>query len=513
MKLVWFKRDLRINDHAAFSLAARGGALLPLYIFEPKLWVQPDMSYRHFSFLIESLRELNEELKQLGQPLIVKVGEAVPILADLIQRYSITEIYSHQETWNAWTYQRDMEVGAYLKKKKIFWHQPVQNGVIRALYNRDGWAWRWNQTMSQQLCLPPSRIVSLNEPSDPWPHASDFGLNDDGCRERQQGGRKNALLLLKTFLEKRGHYYQKALSSPLTASHQCSRLSAHLAFGTISLKEVFHSTRFQLHRLKRKSLSSNISTNPLELLQWKRSLNSFLGRLRWHCHFIQKLEDEPRLEKENMHSAYNNIREESWDFKKYQAWASGSTGYPFLDACMRALIATGWMNFRMRAMLMSFASQHLWLDWRRSAPYLARLFTDYEPGIHYSQCQMQSGTTGMNTLRIYNPIKQSYDQDPNGVFIRHWIPELREVPLPYLHEPWKSPLPSEYPQPIVEEKTARMHAARVLYELRNSSHYNREKALLIKKHASRKRAALQKKGEKLSKKRQRREEEQIQFQF
>ena len=127
-----------------------------------------------------------------------------------------------------------------------------------------------------------------------------------------------------------------------------------------------------------------------------------------------------------------------------------------IDACMRSLIATGWLNFRMRAMLMSFASYHLWLDWRITAPYLASLFTDYEPGIHYSQVQMQSGTTGINSIRIYNPIKQGIDQDPDGTFIRQWIPELKQMDTTYIHMPWQAPLAlNGYPLPIVDEKVAR----------------------------------------------------------
>ena len=120
----------------------------------------------------------------------------------------------------------------------------------------------------------------------------------------------------------------------------------------------------------------------------------------------------------------------------WAAWKNGTTGYPFVDACMRYLRTNGWINFRMRAMLVSFASYQLWLDWKKTSKHLAKLFTDYEPGIHYSQFQMQSGTTGINTLRIYNPLKQSYDHDPQGYFIKKWVPELSDIPNKYIHEPW-----------------------------------------------------------------------------
>ena len=164
--------------------------------------------------------------------------------------------------------------------------------------------------------------------------------------------------------------------------------------------------------------------------------------------------------------------------KYFEAWKSGMTGYPMVDACMRALTATGWLNFRMRAMVMSFASYHLWLHWRKPALHLANLFTDYEPGIHYSQVQMQSGTTGINSIRIYNPIKQGVDHDPDGVFIRRWIPELRDCSL-YPYAVQAASQMNGYPMPIVDEKTVRKYAADKLYGLRKNNTAHKETAKKI----------------------------------
>ena len=211
-----------------------------------------------------------------------------------------------------------------------------------------------------------------------------------------------------------------------------------------------------------------------ERLPWRSSLASFAKRLRWHCHFIQKLESQPTLEFENMARAYDGLRENDFRTDYFEAWCRGETGYPMVDACMRSLHATGWINFRMRAMLMSFASYHLWLHWRPTSLFLARQFIDYEPGIHYSQAQMQSGTTGINSVRIYSPIKQVHDQDPTGLFIRQWVPELALVPDEYIAQPELMPVAlqlkancvigQQYPEPIVEHKAAVQMARKNCFE-------------------------------------------------
>ena len=482
MNIVWFKRDLRVEDHAALAKAATGGDLLPLYIIEPDLWQQPDMSHRHYQFLQACLVELDHSLQALGQRLIIKVGNAVDILADLSSRYSVQALWSHQETWNGWTYQRDIAVKNWCQTHNVVWHEPSQNGVIRCLQDRDGWAKRWYQQMQQPTRPAPATLTPMAEASDPLPSFEELGLEDDGASYIQVGGRSEGLKLLDSFLNQRGEGYTKEMSSPVTAFDTCSRLSAHLAFGTLSIREVFHACEQRKREIKQLPWGTKG--------QWSKAMRSFSGRLRWHCHFIQKLEDESRFEYENMHPAYDALRVDSFNEDFFTAWQQGRTGYPMVDACMRALTATGWLNFRMRAMVMSFASYHLWLHWRRPALHLATLFTDYEPGIHYSQIQMQSGTTGINAIRIYNPIKQGLDQDPEGVFIRQWIPELRDIDQAFVHTPWLASADTHgYPMPIVDEKIARKAAASQIYGLRKNNAAFRETAnQIFTKHGSRKSA-------------------------
>ncbi len=280
------------------------------------------------------------------------------------------------------------------------------------------------------------------------------------------------------------------MSSPNTAFDGCSRLSAHLAWGSISMREVVQATRLRRDRIRASPAGEGRG--------WLGALSAFEGRLHWHCHFMQKLESEPELEFSNLHRACDGLRENEFDPERLAAWSNGETGFPLVDACMRALKAGGWINFRMRAMLVSFSSYQLWLHWREPALVLARLFTDYEPGIHYSQVQMQSGTTGINTLRIYNPVKQSEDQDPEGRFIRRWIPELDRVPSEWIHTPWLMPadeqrqshcvIGSQYPAPIVDHLAAAREARGRIQAARRSPEARDEGRQILKTHGSRRRA-------------------------
>jgi deoxyribodipyrimidine photo-lyase len=471
LHVVWFKRDLRVVDHAPLLEAARRGPVLPLYVAEPRLWAQPDASARQWAFIADSLLDLREALAQLGQPLLVRVGEMLPLLERLRHLAAIAGLWSHEETGSGWTYQRDRQVAAWCRAHGIPWSELPQNGVVRCLRSRDGWARRWEERLGRDpLPAPPL----LTPPCGRWtpggiPSAQDLGLDPDPCPGRQSGGRRAGLALQESFLRERGRGYARGLSSPLTATRACSRLSPHLAFGTLSLREVVHASRRG------------------------RGPRAFEERLHWHCHFMQKLESEPELEFREAHPAYAGLRRT--DPERLAAWSQGRTGWPFVDACMRALIAEGWINFRMRAMLMAVASQHLWIHWRDSGLVLARLFVDYEPGIHWNQCQMQAGTTGINIVRMYNPIKQGLDHDPDGVFLRRWLPELERVPAVHLHTPWTMGeaeqraagcvLGVEYPLPLLDHRQAAREARDKVWAVRQGEAFRRTADAIQQRHGSR----------------------------
>jgi len=483
LHLVWFKRDLRCVDHRPLLEAAGSGLVLPLYVVEPELWQQPDSSARQWAFCRESLAELRAALASLGQPLIVRVGTVEQVLERARRQFGIAGLWSHEETGNGWTYARDRRVAAWAQQHGIAWREIPPFGVTRRLSSRQGWARRWEQRMAEAISPAPERLTPLAglDPG-PIPTAEALGMAADPCPERQAGGRFQGLAVLESFLEQRSRTYQFGLSSPNTAGVSCSRLSPHLTWGTLSLREVVQRTRE-----RRQALTA---------MPWRRALQRFDERLHWHCHFIQKFESQPSLEFRELHPLTAGLRSgDGAGDDRLAAWAEGRTGLPFVDACMRSLIATGWLNFRMRAMLQSVASYQLWLPWRDSGLHLARLFVDYEPGIHWSQCQMQSGTTGINTIRIYNPIKQGRDHDPEGVFIRRWLPELANVPAVHLHQPWTMDLATQeragcllgrdYPASIVDWMTAAATARDRLWSLRREQGFAATADAIQQRHGSR----------------------------
>ncbi len=484
VQIVWFKRDLRVVDNPALCAAAAAGPVLPVYIVEPDYWHLPDTSGRQYTFLLETLAELGLALAGAGSHLHCETGAAERILPALANTHGAMTIWSQEETGNDWTFQRDRRVAAALRHAGVTWHELPQPGVHRRLETRNGWARRWDQAMQKPrlatpaLQAPPRQALARDTHDITPPSPARLGLKPDRCPERQHGGREAGLQALQTFLDERGQPYRSAMSAPREGAQHCSRISPYLALGAISMREVA-----QAGWRRQANLPEGATRR-----QWSGSMRSFISRLHWRDHFMQKLESEPEIEWRDMHPGLRGLRPDDADPETLEAWATGETGIPFIDACMRSLIATGWMNFRMRAMLVSFASYHLWQPWQASGLVLARYFTDYEPGIHWSQVQMQSGTTGVNAIRIYNPIKQGRDQDPAGQFIRDWIPELADLPDDFIHEPWRWPDRSDlagYPAPIIDVERAGRAARERIFAARRGEGFKTASQAVLARHGSR----------------------------
>jgi len=418
--IVWLKRDLRTQDHKPFHLATDNkNSLLPIYIFDPEIIIKKDFSQRHFHFIYNSILNINETLKNFNIKVMIFYASTLEVFQYLNDKFEINKVFSYNETNNLIHIKKNNEIKNFFKNKNIPWIQSSKNGVISNIVNRLNWDKKWyayvNDSLIENKFRKQKNLVIENP----------FIIPDIICKklqnypqEFQLSGETKAWEVLNDFVNKRSQNYSKNISSPLYSRYSCSRISTYLAWGNVSIRQVF------------KFVKNNDKYNTN-----KRNLNSFLIRLKWNSHFVQKFHVEPRYQNECINRGYEKF-DRTNKIENLNAWKNASTGFPFVDACMKSLVKTGWLNFRMRAMLVSFLCHHLDTDWRLGTNFLARQFLDYEPGIHYTQFQMQAGTTGINTLRIYNPVKQSQDQDPEGIFIKEWLPELRDLNKDQIHEPW-----------------------------------------------------------------------------
>lgn len=470
INIVWLKRDLRLTDHLPLYYATqKKEQFLILYIYEPSLMKDVHYDERHWRFIEQSLMAIQEELDVHDKKLTVTYGEAVNVFKFLLGKYCIKHIFSHEETGLNITFTRDHQLKLLFAEYSISWIESPSNAVIRGLLSRQNWEKHWSNVM--------------REPIKPINFLKAKIISHDFCSKRlptycanelfQKGGFKNAHYELKSFFRDRGSEYYKNISKPEKSRYSCSRLSPYICYGNISIREIY-----------------NALLESWDRPGWRLSMKALSSRLHWHCHFIQKFESEITMENDPVNSGYKNFPYLVLDKSHYdfQLWAHGKTGYPLVDASMRALKSTGYLNFRMRAMLVSFACHYYLIHWKLVAEYLATLFLDFEPGIHYPQIQMQAGVTGINTIRIYNPMKQAVEHDTDALFIKKWVEELRGYEPGYIHNlPSNNydlfSLPeSHYPQPLYDFQGRVKKTKELLWRWKNSNNVKKNNAKILSKH-------------------------------
>ncbi len=484
----WIKRDIRLHDNDALARALQSShCVIPLFVFEPDLIAQRDYSALHVYAWQQALVDLRASLREIGSDVYIASVDIETVLVDLRRQIDFGAIFSHEETGNDWTYQRDKRVAQWCDDSGIDWQELPQNAVIRRLKNRDQRQPVFRQRLIESAVLRAPRSVPLPAAIEEQcsqqtiPDHTDFYSASEYAQvefgQLQTISETQARHDLHSFLTQRGYGYAGGISSPNTAFESGSRLSAHLAWGTISLRTVHDATI----RAQAGFREMGDETGK----QWGKSLRAFSSRLHWHDHFIQRLESEPDMEFNAINPAYARMEYED-DPQKLEAWTFGRTGFPLIDACMRCLQATGFLNFRMRAMVVSFAVFGLHLSWRTIHPPLARIFRDYEPGIHLSQLQMQAGVVGINTIRVYSPVKQILDQDPECEFIKRWIPELAEFSAIEIAASDRPRL-GQYPDPIVDFKVTSKAMKDQIFSIRKSDAGKLASEAVLEKHGSRKR--------------------------
>ena len=472
LDIVWFKRDLRTIDNKSLEFVSKSGnPTLFIYIFEPSILDSYDCDPRHVKFIHESLIDIEKRFKKYSLDIIYINCEVLEFFQEILKTYKIKNVLSYQEIGNNLTYTRDKTIAKFFKRKNINWIQNKTNGVIRGLKSRKNWKKKWMDEMKSEIVV--TDLNSINKQKVKIPSTIKlFNYKYNFDKNFQPGGETYAWMYIKSFQKSRHIGYTKNISRPNESRVSCSRLSPYITYGNLSSRQVFQ-------------FFNKSSKN--------RDIRNFLSRLQWRCHFMQKFDDEPAMEFKNINRAYDSLRI-NHDNNLLANWRNGMTGIPIVDACMRCLDQTGYLNFRMRAMIVSFAAFNLWQDWKYFSHHLAKKFLDYEPGIHYSQIQMQSAVTGINTVRIYNPVKNSIDLDPKGDFIKKWVSELESIPSEYIHEPWKMTkieqemygfkLGKDYPNPIVDVELTRKLALDKIWKIKKSSKSKSLAKKILNKHAN-----------------------------
>ena len=473
INIYWFKRDLRIIDNEPlYELSKKNKPILLLYVLEKSLINDKHYSELHWNFIKQSLEDINQ---YLGKKLILFIkSDVITALTKIKKKIRIDTIHSHMETGLDVTYQRDKKVFKFCNSNSIKWCEYEKNSVERGLKNRKNWTKRWNDYVNSPIVNLDINTVKFIEPNlfnDVFEILETKTIRNKNI---QPGGTSVALKYLKSFLDFRVNNYNQNISKPNESRFSCSRLSPYISWGNLSIRYIWQKSE--------ESIKKGNS---------KFQIRSFQSRLRWNSHFIQRFEMEPSIEKRSINRGFNTLKKKK-NLLYYDAWCNGETGYPLVDASIICLKNTGYLNFRMRSMIVSFLTHHLWQPWELSSYFLARNFLDFEPGIHYSQLQMQAAETGVNTIRIYNPTKNAYEKDKEGIFIKKWLPILKNIPIPLLFEPWKMSkieqtlyncnIDKDYPKPIVDISITRKFAIENLWKMKSNKTVKKEKKRIIEKH-------------------------------
>jgi deoxyribodipyrimidine photo-lyase len=415
----WFRRDLRMNDHAAFHFALKeNSSVIPLFIFDANILEDlDDKQDRRVDFIFQSLLHLKAELEAVGSSLVILYGSP----QDIFRSTKPKSVYTNED-YEPYAITRDNEVKTILNERNIpfntykdlviFQKDEVvkPDGSPYTVFTPYSRTWRKKLDDFHVKEYPTKKYLSNLRALDPlpYPSLSDIGFQDSGIKFPQR------IIKISTI-------YNYHTTRDYPAIEGTSRLSVHLRFGTVSIRKV---------------VSTALQKNDVWLneLIWRE----FYQMILWHF---------PRVVTASFKPAFDNInwRNNDADFER---WCTGTTGYPLVDAGMRELNATGFMHNRVRMVVASFLTKHLLIDWRWGEAYFAKKLLDYELASNNGGWQWAagSGCDASPYFRIFNPETQAKKFDPEKKYILKWIPEFGTA---------------EYPSPMVDHAPARERAISV----------------------------------------------------
>lgn len=494
--IVWHRRDLRIQDNLALHTAIlECDEVIPLFIFDPNFFEKPrDTCDDRILFLFESIDNLQENYSKYNLNLEISFGKSLEVLKQMYENYlKETEKFELKIYFNADNNmkignKRDISVKHFFKDKTDIELIECQNDAIirNSLHSRTNWGTYAEEFFNSKIydCYSKldekvfsnnsNEVNNINKISS---ISKKLFLNIKSIttqemikkynlkkqkKSNQIGGETYANERLEEFL-KVIYLYPKSISKPFNSQTYCSRLSAYFSFGCISLKVVYQ-------RVKQLKIDGRIK-------------HFYITRLFWNQHFTQKLVDFKELDEVAVNPILRDINQENLNEELIKKYQLAQTGYPLVDASIQSLTQTGWINFRMRAMIASFFCFILHQPWKIGADFMAYHLMDCDVAINYSQWQMQAGVVGVHPLRIYNVTKQIQDNDSELEFIKQFLPIFKEVKeIEYICEPWKYKeelfekydikLGIDYPLPIadfeVESRYTRLWFKEKMPEIRKA---------------------------------------------
>ena len=452
----WFRRDLRLRDNLALQVAIQTGQpVIPLFIFDPAILSSERIGTPRLKFMLAALASLDTDLRQMGRALLVRHGEPLLALRDVVKQTGAQALFFNAD-YTPYARMRDDAIRDALGIAVESHHDRLlavpgeierdkgQPFVVYSPFKRR-WRERIQPAPLADYALDASHFFPLdNLRNDGVPLLTDLGHAD--TIDVPAASEHEAQRVLQHFVDQRLHVYKQerdrignAQDEPQTRT---SFLSPYIRFGMLSPRQIMQ--------------TAWISQEP-ESKDEQRSVDHFVDEMIWHEFYTHILWYFPHVTTRNFNSKYDSVpwRDAPDDL---QAWKDGLTGYPIVDAAMRQLTGSGWMHNRARMIVASFLTKDLLIDWREGEKFFMQWLIDGDLAANNGGWQWAAGTgtDAQPYFRIFNPILQSKKFDPDGSFIRHWLPQLRDVPDRYIHEPWTMPQPpADYPPPIVDHAQAR----------------------------------------------------------